>query len=390
MHTHLAVPASGAVAAPYARPELEPRSLHSSQETLAYTAALRATPLLTARFEDPSQRLADMDAQGIDVQVLAVPPTEYFYWLPADEALRSCRLQHERLAEVVAAHPGRFAALATLPMGHPDLAVEMLREARDLGMTGFEVSTEVMGPDACVTELDDPALDVVWAAAVDLGMTAVLHPQGFTHGERFTDYYLVNVMCMPLASTLAVTRMILGGVWARHPDLAMVVVHGGGYLPFYVARTDHAFRHRPELRRHIDREPSEYLRLLHFDTNVFDPDMVRHLVGGVRRRPGPARHRLPLRHGDARPARLPRRGRAVRRGRATGAGRERRTALPDRLTRPPPPAYPRTGRSTYGSASASPTWSGVSGSVTTSLRLGRQVGGQVDLHGRCGPGAGRP
>ena len=128
-------------------------------------------------------------------------------------------------------------------------------------------------------ELDDPALDVVWAAAVDLGMTAVLHPQGFTHGERFTDYYLVNVMCMPLASTLAVTRMILGGVWARHPDLAMVVVHGGGYLPFYVARTDHAFRHRPELRRHIDREPSEYLRLLHFDTNVFDPDMVRHLVG---------------------------------------------------------------------------------------------------------------
>jgi aminocarboxymuconate-semialdehyde decarboxylase len=278
VHTHLSVPSAAEVARPFARPELEPRAQYSSPETLAYTAALRATPLQTARFEAAEQRLVDMDAQGIDVQVIAAPPTEYFYWLPAAEALRACRLQHERFAEVVAAHPDRFVALAALPLGHPDLAVEMLHEARDLGMRGFEISTEVMGADARVTELDHPSLDPVWAAAVELGMTAVMHPQGFTHGERFTDYYLVNVLCMPLASTLAMTRMILGGVWQRHPDLSMLVVHGGGYLPFYAARTDHAFRHRPELRVHIDREPSEYLRLLHFDTNVFEPAMVRHLV----------------------------------------------------------------------------------------------------------------
>lgn len=273
VHTHLSVPEGAALAAPYQRPELEPRILYSSPETLAYNAALRATDLQSARFEDAAQRLTDMDAQGVDVQVLSVPPTEYFYWLPPDEAVRACRIQHERFMEVVAAHPGRFVAIANVPMGHPELAVEMLREAHDLGMRGFELSADVVGLD-----LDDPRFDPVWAASVELGMTAVLHPQGFTHGERFTDYYLVNVMCMPLASTLAVTRMILGGVWRRHPDLRMVVVHGGGYLPFYVARTDHAFRHRPELRQHIDREPSEYLRLLHFDTNVFDPGMVRHLV----------------------------------------------------------------------------------------------------------------
>jgi aminocarboxymuconate-semialdehyde decarboxylase len=278
VHTHLSVPAAAEVARPHARPELEPRALFSSPETLAYTAAWRATELQTARFEDAERRLVDMDLMGIDVQVLAVPPTEYFYWLPADEALRACRIQHERLAAVVAAHPGRFVAIANLPLGHPLLAVEMLHEARDLDMRGFEVSTEVMGADAQVTELDDPALDAVWETAAGLGMTAVMHPQGFTHGQRFSDYYLVNVMCMPLASTLATTRMILGGVWRRHPDFRMVVVHGGGYLPFYVARTDHAFRHRPELRAHIDREPSAYLRLLHFDTNVFDPAMVRHLV----------------------------------------------------------------------------------------------------------------
>ena len=273
VHTHLSVPEAAKIAAPFARPELEPRALYSSPETRAYNAALRATDRQTAQFEDAQARLADMDAQGIDLQVLSVPPTEYFYWLPEVEALRACRLQHEHFAEVVAAHPGRFAAIANLPLGHPRLAVEMLREARDLGMGGFELSADVVGVD-----LDDPRYDQVWEAAAELEMTAVMHPQGFTHGERFTDYYLVNVMCMPLASTLATTRMILGGVWQRHPDFRMVVVHGGGYLPFYIARTDHAFRHRPELRLHIDREPSEYLRLLHFDTNVFDPAMVRQLV----------------------------------------------------------------------------------------------------------------
>lgn len=65
-------------------------------------------------------------------------------------------------------------------------------------------------------------------------MTVILYFQGFTHGQRCSDYYLVNVICMPLASTLAVTRMILGGVFDRHPHLRVMVVHGGGYLPFYV------------------------------------------------------------------------------------------------------------------------------------------------------------
>jgi aminocarboxymuconate-semialdehyde decarboxylase len=274
VHTHLSAPASAAVAKPFFRPELEPRSLHSSAETLAYNRDYRASARQTGQFEDAEVRLADMDRQGIDLQVLAVPPTEYFYWLDEEHALRACRLQHERFAEVVAAHPGRFAAVANLPMDHPALAVEVMREAKEqLGFHGFELSADVVGK-----ELDDRRYDPVWEAAEELGMTAILHPQGFTHGERFSDYYLVNVMCMPLASTLAVTRMILGGVWERHPGLRMVVVHGGGYLPFYSARTDHAFRHRPELRKHIDRLPSEYLASLHFDTNVFDPAMVAQLV----------------------------------------------------------------------------------------------------------------
>lgn len=274
VHTHLSVPASGAIAKPFFRPEYEPRGLYSSAETLRYNQEYRASDRQTAQFEVAEARLSDMDNQGVDLQVLSVPPTEYFYWLDEEHARRACRVQHERFAEVVARHPSRFAAVANLPMNHPELAVEVMREARhDFGFRGFEMSADIVGLD-----LDDPRFDVVWEAAVELGMVAIMHPQGFTHGQRMTDYYLVNVLCMPLASTLATMRMILGGVWARHPDLTMIVVHGGGYLPFYFGRTDHAFEVRPELRKYIDRRPSDYLRKLYFDTNVFEPGMVRHLV----------------------------------------------------------------------------------------------------------------
>ena len=276
-HTHLSVPQAAAVAKPYFRPELEPRSLYSSEETTRYNAEYRASTLNKAQFEDAEQRLIDMDAQGVDVQVLSVPPNEYFYWLPDDEALRANRLQHERFAEIVARWPDRFVAVANVPMQYPQLAVKMLREVKaDFGFRGVEISADVLGRD-----LDDRRFDPVWEAVVELDMAVVLHPQGFTHGERFRDYYLVNVMCMPLASALAVTRMILGGVWTRHPGLRVMVVHGGGYLPFYIARTDHAWRVRPELRHHLNVPPSEVLREIYVDTNVFDPRMVEKLVADL-------------------------------------------------------------------------------------------------------------
>ena len=274
VHTHLAVPGSAVLAKPHFKPEMDPRTFFSSEESIRYNTELRAQPHIKAKFEEPEARLEDMDKMGIDMQVLAVPPPQYYYWLEPDLAIQACRMQHERFAEVVADNPDRFAAVANIPMSHPDIAVEVLDEAkRDFGFNGFEMNADVLGED-----LDDRRYDPIWEKAIELDMTAIMHPQGFTHGQRMTDYYLVNVVCMPLASTVAVSRMILGGVWERFPDLKMVVVHGGGYLPFYFARTDHAYGVRPELRKHISRKPSEYLHKLHFDTAVFEPKMVEYLV----------------------------------------------------------------------------------------------------------------
>jgi aminocarboxymuconate-semialdehyde decarboxylase len=274
VHTHLAVPNSAELAKPFYKPELDPRSFFSPAESTRYNNELRSQPEMAIKYTSPEARIEDMDKQGIDMQLLSILPPQYYYWLDADNAVRACRMQHERFAEVVAQYPDRFAAIANLPMAFPDLAVEMMVEAnRDYGFNGFEMDADVNGDD-----YDDRRFDPIWEKAVELDMTAILHPQGFTHGQRMDDYYLVNVICMPLASTVAVSRMILGGVWERFPDFKMVVVHGGGYLPYYFARTDHAFNIRPEMRRNITRKPSEYLHNLHFDTTVFEPKMVEYLV----------------------------------------------------------------------------------------------------------------
>lgn len=272
VHTHLMVPESEEMTRPHYRPEADPRTFYSSEETKRLNRAFYQA--VRDKFTDPEARIADMDAMGIDRQIVGLTPFHYFYWADAGLSPRVAAVQNDRIAELVADHPDRFVGLGTLPMAHPEAAVaEARRISHDLGMPGVEIGADVNGMD-----LDHEMFEPLWEALEELGLVLVLHPAGFTHGERLTDYYLVNVIGMPLSSTLAVTRMILGGVFERHQGLEMLVVHGGGYLPFYAARTDHAFRHRPELRAHIDRLPSEYLFRLSFDITVFDPGMVEHLV----------------------------------------------------------------------------------------------------------------
>ena len=272
IHTHVEIPGAAAVAAPYFKPEYDPRMLVQPEESTRYNRELRATQ--TAQFIDPDARIADMDLQGVDIQALSIAPPQYFYWLDEKVGPDVSRQQNDGIAEMVADRPDRFVGIANLPMDHPSQAVsEMVRVNRDLGFNGFEINADVKGQD-----LDHGRFDPVWAKAEELQMLVILHPHGWTEPRRMDDYYLINVVCMPLASTVAVSRMILGGVWERFPELRMLVVHGGGYLPFYFARTDHAYQVRPETRRHIPRPPSEYLHRLYFDTIVFAPAAVEYLV----------------------------------------------------------------------------------------------------------------
>jgi aminocarboxymuconate-semialdehyde decarboxylase len=246
------------------------------EESVAHNNAVmlpQAFPKLT-RVET---RLADMNATGVDMQVLSPSPTQYYYWAEEDLARELVRLQNEHIAAICAQHPERFVGLGTAALQHPQLAADQLEHAmRQLGLKGIEISTSVNGE-----ELDAASLRPFWKKAEELAAVVFIHPFGTTLGERVSTHYLSNIIGQPLETTLALSRLIFGGVLDRHPGLKIVAAHGGGYLPSYCGRSNHGHAVRPESRSGAQRQPIEYLRRMWFDTLVYEPEAVRHLVSVV-------------------------------------------------------------------------------------------------------------
>jgi len=184
------------------------------------------------------------------------------------------RMQNDRVAEMVRAYPSRFVGMGTLPLQDVDRAVpELERVVKELGLRAIEISSNVNGVD-----FDDPRFQKFFAKVEELEALIFIHPMGFTHGERLREYYLTNVIGQPLDSTVAVSHLIFGGVLESHPRLKICVAHGGGYLPFYAGRMDHAYKVRPECQRLISQPPSTYLRQLYFDTVLYTGESLAYLV----------------------------------------------------------------------------------------------------------------
>lgn len=272
VHAHVSVPESVALAADHLDPARDPRLRHGDPRSLEYNQIMAKH--IGSKLVDPAERLADMDAMGVDVQLLSIAPPQYYYQAEPDLGAELSRMQNDRIAEIAAGNPDRFVPMGTLPLQAPTEAQQELRRITDeLGFRGLEIDTNVQGAD-----LDAPELAWFWEEVERRGLTVVLHPHGFSHAQRLSPYYLVNVIGLPLESCIALSRLILSGVLERHPNLKLVVVHGGGYLPYYIARTDHAWEHRPETRAHTSRKPSEYLRQMHFDTTTHSADAIALLV----------------------------------------------------------------------------------------------------------------
>jgi aminocarboxymuconate-semialdehyde decarboxylase len=273
IHSHVATPACQALVASLVTPRTDPFAFYSGEDTQAYNT--RHFAELVGKLTDPSERLKDMDRMGVDIQALSVAPPQYYYWADPGLGRRLARMQNDHVADLVSGHPDRFVGLATVPLQDVDAAIAELEHAvRELGLRGVEICTNVNGVD-----LDDWRFRPFFAAVADLDVVILLHPHGFTQGERLMDYYLTNVVGNPLESTLAVTRMIHGGVLEELPALKLCVVHGGGYLPFYASRMDHAWEQRPEGRRYIpERPPSAYLRQVYVDCLVYDEAHLGFLV----------------------------------------------------------------------------------------------------------------
>ncbi|HEX6220951.1 MAG TPA: amidohydrolase family protein [Acidimicrobiia bacterium] len=274
IHCHLATLESRAPVEPHRRPEYEPYDYHMGADSAGHNATMM--PSIMPALTQPAERIEHMDRMGIEVQGLSTFVSEYFYWAPPESGAESARIQNENVAAIAADRPDRFVALgATVPLQDVDLAIaEMDRAVDHLGFKGLQIGGTVDGHN-----LDEPRFRPFWAAVQAKGIPVILHPNGYPESQRLGDYFLVNCIGNPLETMVAATRMIFSGLFEEHPGIKLVLLHGGGYLPFYMSRADHTWKVRPETRAAIpDHPPSSYMKMFYYDTVVFQPLYLRHLV----------------------------------------------------------------------------------------------------------------
>lgn len=271
-HAHVLVPEAAKFVAPWHKPLELPFARFSSQET-------RETNMFQDKdrgvaLTDPKDRIAVLDAQGIDLQVVAPAPNQSYYDIPADQCAKASRIVNDGMAAFVGTYPDRLFSLGTIPLQDPQTALKELDYViGTLGFKGVQILTNVNG-----AELSDPAFEPVWAKAEEMGIVVMLHPLGFTEAQRFEKFYFANVIGNPLDTTVALHHLIFGGVLERHPKLKIFAVHGGGFITAYSGRIDHAWGARRDARNSVTDKPSTYLRKMYFDTTVFTSHQLEYLV----------------------------------------------------------------------------------------------------------------
>lgn len=272
IHSHVLVPAAAAYVQPHIQPD--PRGAMYGVETRVLTR--RQDEDRTPNLTDVALRMRDFDAMGIDVQVISPAPGQCYYTVPPDIGIDAARIVNEGIAAIMQGERKRIpAAMGTVPMqaGGNAAAAELEYCVKRLGFKGVEVLAHVND-----LELSDPSFEPFWAAAEALDAVVFIHPSGFTEPRRFTRFYFSNVIGNPLDTALALQHLIFDGVLERYPNLKILAAHGGGYLPAYFGRMDHAWGARSDTHGDLWSPPSFYLKKIYLDTIVFTPDQLEALV----------------------------------------------------------------------------------------------------------------
>jgi aminocarboxymuconate-semialdehyde decarboxylase len=257
------------------------RIVQEGSRQVAYTNNARNLALDPPQIYSIERRLKDMATQCVDMQVLSVPPFLFFYAADPAQSLELCHKINNAFAETVQNYPDRFVALANLPMQDPEMAArELERAVRELGLRGAEICSNINGMN-----LDDKSFVPFYTKLQELDVPVFIHPSNVLGADRLRAYHLQNLIGNPSDTAVAAASLVFGGVLKEFPRLKFYLAHGGGSCPYLRGRWEHGWQVRPEARANIDRPPSNYLRLLCFDSLVHSVPALNFLVETV----GPGR-----------------------------------------------------------------------------------------------------
>jgi len=227
----------------------------------------------------PEERLADMDAQGVDVQVVSIHTPFFGYHLDPAQGRELARDVNDEIASMTKQWPTRFAGLATLPVQDVKVAIDELERAVTvLGLKGAELDTIVNGEN-----WDEPRFLPLFKAAEAMGAVLFFHPQPQLNFmvQRAARHGLPNSLGVIVEDAIVVAVLIYGGILDACPNLKICVAHGGGPACFAMGRIDRSWHGMPSERRTIPQPPSSYQRRLYYDTVVGSEQALRFLLDEV-------------------------------------------------------------------------------------------------------------
>jgi aminocarboxymuconate-semialdehyde decarboxylase len=210
-----------------------------------------------------------LDKHDVGIQIVAPWLDLHGQQLPAPEGRAWTELLNDTMAAAVAEAGGRLRAHATVHLARPEAAArELDRACSELGMRSCMIPVSVAGE-----YIDGHDLDPLWEAAEALAVPVVLHPPTEAPSSRlFARFPRLGALGRTIDTTVAAAALITSGVLDRFPRLRLVLVHGGGFLPYQAGRLDHAFE------ADDGTPPSEYIRRLNYDSTLMSPEAIRMLA----------------------------------------------------------------------------------------------------------------
>jgi len=223
---------------------------------------------------DPELRIRDMDACGVDMQMLSLTMPHVYLWEPR-AGLALSQAVNDAFAEIVSRHPDRFTAACAVPLQDPRLAIEELERAVEkLGFRAVYAITNIDGKG-----IHEHDLWPFYERVAELGIPLFIHPFLPPGADEMRDFWLQTVLGVLFESALTAARFAFSGLLDAVPELKLVVPHIGGLIPYSLGRLDKGFRTHAACSELIKKPPSEYLKNIYIDSVAFEREALQFAVG---------------------------------------------------------------------------------------------------------------